>query len=206
MAKQVFPTKSNLISTRKSLSLAKLGYELMDRKRNILVREMMELIDKANEIQGSIDSLYADAYIALQRANVTLGICDEAAQTIPIDESVELDSRSVMGVEIPIVRIGQQNDRKLHYGLYCTNSQLDEAYIMFDKVKHLTAELAQVENSVYRLATAIKKRQKRANALHNIMIPQFESTIKFINEALEEKEREDFSRLKAIKSQRGPQS
>ena len=86
MAKQVFPTKSNLISTRKSLSLAKLGYELMDRKRNILVREMMELIDKANEIQGSIDSLYADAYIALQRANVTLGICDEAAQTIPIDE------------------------------------------------------------------------------------------------------------------------
>ena len=74
--------------------------------------------------------------------------------------------------------------------------------MLFDKVKHLTAELAQVENSVYRLAGAIKKTQKRANALHNIMIPQFESTIKFINEALEEKEREDFSRLKAIKSQR----
>lgn len=201
MAKQVFPTKSNLISTRKSLSLAKLGYELMDRKRNILVREMMALIDKANEIQGSIDTLYASAYVALQRANVTLG-CGEAAQTIPIDESVELDARSVMGVEIPIVRIGSSDDKKLHYGLYCTNSQLDEAYLLFDKVKHLTAELAQVENSVYRLAGAIKKTQKRANALHNIMIPQFESTIKFINEALEEKEREDFSRLKAIKSQR----
>lgn len=200
MAKQVFPTKSNLISTRKSLSLAKLGYELMDRKRNILVREMMALIDKANEIQGSIDTLYASAYVALQRANVTLGIC--GAQTIPIDESVELDARSVMGVEIPIVRIGSSDDKKLHYGLYCTNSQLDEAYLLFDKVKHLTAELAQVENSVYRLAGAIKKTQKRANALHNIMIPQFESTIKFINEALEEKEREDFSRLKAIKSQR----
>ena len=162
MAKQVFPTKSNLISTRKSLSLAKLGYELMDRKRNILVREMMALIEKANEIQGSIDSLYASAYVALQRANVTLGICGEAAQTIPIDESLELDARSVMGVEIPIVRIGSSDDKKLHYGLYCTNSQLDEAYMLFDKVKHLTAELAQVENSVYRLAGAIKKTQMRS--------------------------------------------
>lgn len=204
MAKQVFPTKSNLISTRKSLSLAKLGYELMDRKRNILVREMMELIDKANEIQDSIDSLYDSAYVALQRANVTLGICDEAAQTIPIDNSITLDSRSVMGVEIPVVHIADpKEEHTLHYGLYCTNSQLDEAYILFVKVKYLTAELAQIENSVYRLASAIKKTQKRANALHNIMIPQFEGTIKFINEALEEKEREDFSRLKAIKSQRG---
>lgn len=204
MAGQVFPTKSNLMSTRKSLSLAKLGYDLMDRKRNILVREMMALIDKANEIQGSIDKIYADAYKALQRANVTLGICGEFAQTVPLDNSLEMDARSVMGVELPIVTIGQ-GEKDLFYGLFSTNSQLDEAYLMFDQVKHLTAELAQVENSVYRLAGAIKKTQKRANALSNIMIPQFEHTIKFITEALEEKEREDFSRLKVIKRQRDAQ-
>ena len=74
MAGQVFPTKSNLISTRKSLDLAKLGYDLLDRKRNILVREMMLMIDKANEVQNRIDSTYTKAYASLQRANVTLGM------------------------------------------------------------------------------------------------------------------------------------
>ena len=69
MADQVFPTKGNLISTKKSLDLAKVGFELLDRKRNIIVREMMALIDRAETIQSSIDSCYADAYLALQQAN-----------------------------------------------------------------------------------------------------------------------------------------
>ena len=72
---QVFPTKSNLMSTKKSLDLAKLGYDLLDRKRNILVHEMMQLIDKASKIQRDIDETYSKAYLALQRANVTLGMC-----------------------------------------------------------------------------------------------------------------------------------
>lgn len=67
MAEQVFPTKGNLINTKKSLELARLGFELLDRKRNIIVREMMLLIDRAAEIQSSIDGCYAEAYLALQR-------------------------------------------------------------------------------------------------------------------------------------------
>ena len=59
--------------------------------------------------------------------------------------------------------------------------------------------IAEVENSVYRLANTIRKTQKRANALKNISIPRFESTIKVISEALEEKEREEFTRQKVIK-------
>ena len=58
------------------------------------------------------------------------------------------------------------------------------------------------ENSVYRLADSIKKTQKRANALKNIMIPRFEETVKFISDALDEKDREEFSRLKVIKKKK----
>ena len=65
--------------------------------------------------------------------------------------------------------------------------------------KIISVVLAEVENSVYRLANEIKKTQRRANALKNIIIPQFEQTVKFISDALEEKEREEFSRLKVIK-------
>lgn len=201
MAQQVFPTKGNLMATKKSLSLAQLGYDLMDRKRNILVREMMLMIDKASEIQNKIDKTYADAYQALQFANITLGFSEEFIQSIPVEEGLELDFRSVMGIEIPTVNL-KDHPPQLNYAFGSTNSMLDEAYLKFHDVKMLTAELAEVESSVYLLANAIRKTQKRANALRNIMIPQFEGTVKFITEALEEKEREDFSRLKVIKAQK----
>ena len=201
MAQQVFPTKANLMSTKKSLELAKLGYDLMDRKRNILVREMMLLIDEASEIQQSVSQVYKSAYAALKKANITLGSCREYAQNMPLEKSLEVDRRSVMGVELPIVRISEP-DTGMHYGLQNTNSMLDEAYIAFMKVKKMTVRLAEIENSVYRLADAISKTQKRANALENIMIPQFEGTVKYISDALEEKEREDFSRLKVTKKQK----
>ena len=201
MADQVFPTKGNLINTKKSLDLAKVGFELLDRKRNIIVREMMQLIDRAAVIQSQIDSCYAEAYQALQRANVAHGVCDDIAQSVPLEDGVTLTSRSVMGVEIPMVKL-EAEPVELHYGFMFTSSLVDEAYLQFDRVKKLTAELAEIENSVYRLATAVNKTQKRANALKNIIIPRLTGTVKYITDSLEEKEREDFSRLKVIKAQK----
>lgn len=198
---QVFITKNNLMAQKKSLDLAKMGYDLMDRKRNILIREIMTLAKKASTIQKDIDAAYVQAYSALERAFITLGDCQAYAQCIPIEDTVSLKLRSVMGVELPIISI-KEKAPYIHYSLNETNSQLDEAYIQFDRVKYLTVELAQVGNSIMRLADAIKKTQKRTNALQNIMIPNFTKTIKFISDALDEKEREDFTRLKVIKRQK----
>lgn len=198
MAEQVFPTKGNLIKIKKSLELARTGFDLLDRKRNILVRETMALIDTAKEIQSLINITYAKAYEALQAANVTLGLVDEMAAAIPVENGVSITYRSVMGVEIPSVGLSP-TPRKNYFGYQRTSIQLDEAYARFDDVKRLTARLAEIENSVYRLAQGIRKTQKRANALKNIMIPRFEGQVKFITDALEEKEREEFSRLKVIK-------
>ena len=103
-----------------------------------------------------------------------------------------------MGFEIPHDEIDTEPP-KIHYGFSSTNSQLDIANISLDKAKHLTVVLSELENSVYRLANAIKKTQRRANALKNIIITRFESTVKFISDSLEEKEREEFSRMKVIK-------
>lgn len=198
---QVFPTKSNLMNTKKSLELAKLGYELMDRKRNILVREMMLLLDEAEQIQKQVSETYRKAYSALDKAFLTLGDCSDFAENVPVDNGLEVDLRSVMGTELPVVYLKERHETA-YYGLQKTNSMLDEAYFEFKKVKEMTVSLAQTANSVYRLADAIKKTQKRANALDNILIPRFEETVKFISDALEEKEREDFSRLKITKKQR----
>ncbi len=201
MASKVVPTKSNLLNAKKSHSLAVLGHDLMDRKRNILVREMMNLIEQVKEIQAKIDVTYAQAYLALQKANITLGIVHEASQAIPVDDGLKITSHSVMGVELPKATLEEQ-PISLYYGLESTNSKLDDAYLKFVEVKKLTAKLAEVESNVFRLADAIKKSQKRTNALNNIIIPRLRNTITYISGALEEKEREDFSRLKVIK-QRG---
>ena len=192
MSVQTVPTKGNLLAAKKSLALSKNG----------LIREMMGLMGRASNIQNKIDDTYAQAYQALQMANITLGICSELSKTVPLDNSLNVAYRSVMGVEIPMISIGEPSDMLVPYGLNSTNIMMDRAFLKFNEVKQLTAELAEVENSVYRLADAIKKTQKRANALKNIMIPRFEETVKFITDSLEEKEREEFSRLKIIKRQK----
>lgn len=201
MAQKIFPTKSNLIATKRTLELTKTGWEFLDKKRNILAREMMSTIDKAREIEDEMTSLYREAYDALQKANMSLGTFGEMTLSVPVDNSVEIDYRSVMGIEIPTVTI-DKSELSPYYGLNYSSSSLDEAYLKFNEVKYLLVRLAEIENSIYRLADAIKKTQKRANALKNIMIPRFEETIKYITEALDEKEREDFSRLKVVKNQK----
>ncbi|MBR6600089.1 MAG: V-type ATP synthase subunit D [Oscillospiraceae bacterium] len=205
MTEQIFPTKGNLIKARKDLALSRLGYELMDRKRNILVRELMQLVDAAKEIRVSIEQTYVEAYSALQEANISLGVIEKFAQAVPVETSLKVEYRSVMGVEIPTVMI-EEIIPPAPFGFYDTDVHIDKAYILFIKVKQMTAHLAEVENSIYRLAHAIKKTQKRANALKNILIPKFEGISKYITDSLEEKEREEFSRLKVIKRQKNLKS
>ena len=200
MNPNTFPTKGNLILAKNSLALAKLGYGLMDKKRNILIRELMGLIDEAKDIQAEIDTTFTQAYEALQLANIELGISyvQEIGMAVPVEDSIAIKARSIMGTEIPLVRYDASSLRP-PYAFGDTRQSLDEARMKFEKVKELTIKLSMVENSAYRLASNIKKTQKRANALKNITIPAYETLTKDISNALEEKEREEFTRLKVIK-------
>ena len=199
-----FPTKGNLILAKNSLSLASMGYGLMDKKRNILTRELMGLIDEAKGIQSEIDTTFRAAYAALQRANIELGInyVQEIGLSVPVDQDVRIKARSIMGTEIPLVQ-HEERPMGLAYGLNNTTETLDEARYHFEKVKELTIKLSMVENSAYRLANSIRKTQKRANALKNITIPRYRELTRSISNALEEKEREEFTRLKVIKRNKG---
>jgi len=199
----LFPTKGNLILAKNTLALSSQGYELLDKKRNILVREMMERVDEAKSIQANIEAVYAAAYAALQRANIAVGIghVQAVGHALPIEDSLVLMSRSVMGSEIPMVTY-TQTPLTPSYGFYSTTSSLDEACVHFRKVKELSICLAEVETAVYRLAVNIKKTQKRANALKNVTIPRYQQITASIQSVLEEKEREEFTRLKVIKRQK----
>ena len=203
MDPNTFPTKGNLILAKNSLKLAHMGYDLMDKKRNILIRELMGMIDEAKDIQTQIDVTFREAYKALQVANMEIGInnVQTFSYTVPVEDSIRIKTRSIMGVEIPLVESDPSGEVPT-YAFYNTKESLDVARLAFEKVKELTLKLSMFENSAYRLAAAIKKTQKRANALQNIIIPQYTATIAFITGVLEEREREEFSRLKVIKARK----
>ncbi|OOB77379.1 MAG: ATPase [Epulopiscium sp. Nuni2H_MBin003] len=200
MAMQVAPTKSNLIKAKSSLELSKSGYELLDKKRNILIREMMELVEKAKNMQINIADIMQEAYLALQNANIIMGIqkVEEITYSIPQDEHFEVLLKSVMGTTIPIIKF-KKEDVEPNYSFYETNTAFDKAILKFKEAQYRIYELAELENSIFKIAKEIQKTQKRTNALSNIQIPKYNQQVKQIQESLDEKEREDFFRLKKIK-------
>lgn len=199
----IAPTKANLMSAKGTLDFSKKGYELLDQKRNVLIREMMGLLDKAKDVQSRINSTFREAYDALKTANLTMGIASlvDIADSVPEASEIEILHKSVMGVEIPKLKYNVRSVEPF-YSFYQTNASMDVAFKRFWEVKYLVLELAEVENSVYKLAIEIKRTQKRANALENIQIPKYQEIVKYIQDALEEKDREDFFRLKVVKKKR----
>jgi H(+)-transporting ATP synthase, vacuolar type, subunit D len=202
MAMQVFPTKGNLIAIKKQLQLAKLGYELLDRKRNIMLREMLAMAEVAVELQEKSNAAFEEAYTLLQYANFTTGqkVVMEISQMVPVRDHLTIRYKSVMGIEIPEVVDEEEFMPELNYGIGRTNSYVDKTLIKFNIAKSLAAKQAALENSIYRLAFAIKQAQKRANALKNIVIPRFDEQIIYIQSYLEEKEREEFTAMKMVKT------
>ena len=151
-------------------------------------------------IQDDIDKTFTEAYTALERANIELGIqnVEIFAFNVPLEHDVKIKSRSIMGTEIPHVKYVPDPGQPT-YSFSTTRESIDKAREAFRKVKELTIRLSMIENAAYRLASNIKKTQKRANALQNITIPMYENLVYTISNALEEKEREEFTRLKVIK-------
>ncbi len=200
MAVLIAPTKSNLIKAKAALDLSNKGFELLDKKRNVLIKEMMSLVDRAKAIQSEIYTTIQEAYNQLQNVNITSGIknVENIVRSIPKDEEFEILLKSVMGVDVPMIKYEKKPIRPT-YGFHNTNPALDVAAERFRAVRYMMYELAEIDNSVFKLAKEIQKTQKRTNALQHIQIPKYKEQVKYIQEALEEKEREDFFRLKRVK-------
>lgn len=207
MYQTVAPTKSSLLRAKATLAFSVKGFELLDKKRNVLIQELMSLTGRAKSIQQRISVLIAEAYQALQFSEVTMGsnAVSEIAVSVPDEKRYKILLRSVMGVEIPTVAY-RKEPLEASFGFFRTNPALDLAVVRFTELKLLVYELAEIETSIYKLVVEIKKTQKRANALDKIQIPKYRSIVKFISEVLEEKEREDFFRLKKVKAKKRTQA
>jgi V/A-type H+-transporting ATPase subunit D len=195
------PTRSNLIRIRQDLEFAREGYEILDRKREVLTTELIRLAHDAETLQVEMDKLQVEAYRALAKAQLTMGRehVEWAALAAHKSVDVQLKFRGIMGVAIPIVEASGEPPEML-YSLGDTSATLDEATAAFREILKRIPELSHLVTAVFRLANELRKTQRRVNALQHIFIPEYEETVLFIVSTLEEREREETFRLKLLKT------
>ena len=201
MAKiNVAPTRSNLLRVKQDLQFAKEGYEILNRKREVLTTELIRMAHNAEELQQQVWQLLAEAYVAMEKAQLKMGRerVEWAALAADKTVDVQLKVRGIMGVSVPVIESHGEPPEML-YSLGDTTASLDEASTAFVKVLKLIPELSIVITTVWRLASELHKTQRRVNALQYIFIPEYEETVLFIVSSLEERDREEIFRLKLLK-------
>ncbi|MCL4561480.1 MAG: V-type ATP synthase subunit D [Chloroflexi bacterium] len=202
MAKSnVPPTRSNLIRIKHELTFAREGYEILDRKRDVLAKELVRMAEDAQKVQEEMEKLFAAAYVAQEKAKLLMGRehVEWAALAVHKTIDIQVKFRGVMGVSLPIVE-ARGEPPELTYSPGDTTATLDEASALFREVLARLTELSRLVTSVWRLAVELRKTQRRVNALEFIFIPDYVETITFIESSLEEREREEIFRLKLLKS------
>jgi len=195
------PTRSNLIRIKQDLQFAREGYEILDRKREVLTTELIRVAHEASELQEKVWKLQADAYRALEKAQLSMGRehVEWAALAAHKSIDVQLKFRGIMGVPLPSVEASGGPPEML-YSLGDTSATLDEASAAFREVLNLIPQLSMQVTAVFRLASELRKTQRRVNALQHIFIPEYEEIVAFIISTLEERDREETFRLKLLKN------
>lgn len=195
------PTRSSLLRMKQELQFAREGYEILDKKREVLTLELIRQAHDAEAFQEQMFRRLAVAYRTLEQARLIMGQehMEWAALAVNKTVDVQLKFRGVMGVALPLIE-ARGEPPEMPYSLGDTTSALDEASAVFREVLESVPRLAELVTSVWRLAGELRTTQRRVNALEHIFIPDYTETIAFIESALEEREREETFRLKRLKT------
>lgn len=198
---KVVPTKTNLMKLKRNLSFAQEGYTLLDQKRQILVVELMDIVDKATDLQEKVTKEIAKAFASLQDAVLEMGRSkiNEFASGVTINYDITIKMRRIMGVNIPKIDL-DIDDKSPYFSLLETSYKIDEAIFDFKSLLVDLSKLAELRISLMRIADEVRRTMRRVNALEKIAIPDYKESVKYIENTLEESERETFAILKIIKT------
>ena len=201
MAKlHVAPTKSSLLTLKRQRAFAEEGYDLLEQKREILILELMNRLERARQADRKLAAAAQRAFAALREATLDAGseALDRAALAVPAGHRVHVTSQHLMGLRVPRVKVELQPPAA-PFGVGGTSASTDAAMSRFLELLPLLAELAELENAVLRLAQELRKTQRRCNSLSKIFIPNYRETMDYIAGTLEERERESFVILRMIR-------
>ena len=198
------PTRMELLSLKNRTKLAVKGHGLLKEKRDALIKEFFDILDRVKGVREAAERSLKEANEALLEAQIAMGDLAVRKASLSVKESIDVDikSRSVMGVSVPVTNVKMEERSIIDrgYSFSDTTIQLDEAAKKFEESIKFLIELGEVEKTIFLLAEEIEATKRRVNALEHIMIPRFENTEKYIDMRLQEMERENFVRFKMIRS------
>jgi V/A-type H+-transporting ATPase subunit D len=200
----IAPTEGNLLDLQAKLDRIHSGRDLLDRKRQVLVQEIMDRIEAVETLEKKAREQFQSAHAALRQARMQLGT--DRVRSITLAPTAEVNvavrSRSIMGAKVPKIKITVE-PQPLPYGPGDTSAALDQARQRWLAVVRLLQDYAETVTTVWKLAMELRKTQRRVNALESTVIPRHESTVAYIVQVLEEENREEIVRAKKVKELQG---
>ena len=198
----VTATKIELFKYKRSNQVASMVQKILDDKRKVLLKNIEEMISEAQKTRGGIWDPLQEIYQSVNESYLSLGVAtvDSVAQSTPGVMEVDSDVKRVVDVTIPVLSVTEKDTKSIPYGFADTNASIDRGAKLIKDLLPKICKAAEYENSIFSLAKALEKTQKLLNALENVIIPQYKQRVRFILATLEEREREEFARLKKVKA------
>ena len=198
----VTATKIELFKYKRSSQVASMVQKILDDKRKVLLKNIEEMIAEAQKTRGGIWEPLQEIYQSVNESYLPLGVAtvDSVAQSTPGVMEVESNVKRVVDVTIPVLSVTEKDTKSIPYGFADTNASIDRGAKLIKDLLPKICKAAEYENSIFSLAKALEKTQKLLNALENVIIPQYKQRVRFILATLEEREREEFARLKKVKA------
>ncbi|NPV39456.1 V-type ATP synthase subunit D [Brevinematales bacterium NS] len=206
MRYDIAPTKTALFDYKEQLSFSQEGRNLLEEKREVLVMQLLSILQTYKQKRHLLEEKWSNFYQEFLLLK-TLSGEESVAEMTCVDvahplSTVEMTEKTLMGVVLPSLKPLLKNQVSVKNFL-STNVFYDDLYLQFQELFALLLEVAQLESAVWRLASEIRRTQRKVNALDNIFIPEFKEIVKFIADTLEERDRETLFQMKKVKKSQG---
>ena len=200
-AHRIAPTKSSLLRVRARLALAEEGYDLLERKREILLLELMRRLSEARILSSEIARAAGEAYPIMRRYLLSGGLeaAREAAAGIVPELAIAERSEQAAGVSMPALE-AIPAERILQSGPLDSSSDSDEIALRFSRIMRLLVDMAGLRSVILALGREMRKTRRRVNALEKRVIPEAREARASIEASLEEREREAVFSTKLLKA------
>jgi len=206
MANDVKPTRKNLMAIEDRIELSERGHGTLEKKRDGLIMEFMDILDKAQDVRGDLADDYEAAQQKINMARAMEGDVAVRGAAAALQEHPEIttESKNIMGVVVPQIessKVTKSLDQR-GYGIMGTSARIDEAAEAYEDLLESIILAAEVETAMKKMLREIETTKRRVNALEFKLLPELYENQEYIEQKLEEQEREETFRLKKIKEKK----
>jgi len=206
MAEDVKPTRKNLMQIEERIELSERGHDTLEKKRDGLIMEFMEILDQAQDVRSDMEANYEDAQRSIDMARTMEGdvAVRGAASALKEHPEITTQSKNIMGVVVPQIESTKvrKDLQERGYGLLGTSARIDEAADAYEELLESIILAAEVETAMKKMLDEIETTKRRVNALEFKLLPDLQENQEYIEQKLEEQEREEIFRMKKIKAKK----